>query len=185
MKLDDILFKYINKNKYSRQVGRYWATDINSIKRGYLTPQSFFEKSDIGIDGCRMILTGQASEDMLTRVFEETGVDFKAQEKKVLPITDEIDLVVKPDYVFPDWVLETKFPFSQSGPQKIPQRYCYQLECEHRAFERPVFLGKITAPFNVEFIPYKPSKRRWNNIQKTLKQFHEDVKKEEEKRKNS
>jgi len=181
MKLEKILSEHINKSKpkYTRELGRYWATDINSIKKGYLTPDNFFVSKDINIDGVRMILTGMAYEDMLTKIFKEGGVDCSPQEKKVMKITEEIDLVVKPDYVFPDFVVETKYPFSVMKPNSIPDRYKYQLECEYRAFERPVYLGTFSAPFNVTFTLYHPSKNIWKNIQKTLVDFHEQLKKKQ------
>ena len=184
MKLDSVLSDYVNhkgEKRYQRQIGRYWSSDIGSIKKGYLTPQNFFEQREVDINGCRMILTGVAFEDMLTKIFDKRDVDVTPQAKKVLKINDEIDLVVKPDYVFPDIVVETKFPFSSINPSQIPQRYVHQLECEYQAFQpRRVFLGVFSVPFNVSFIEYTPSKRRWTNIKKTLIEFHEELKKQAE-----
>jgi len=132
--------------------------------------------------GVRFISTGIATEDFLTKVFKAQKVDVKYQEKRVMKLNEEIDLVVKPDYVFPDFVLETKYPFSIVKEGTIPDRYNYQLECEYFAFQKPVYLGVFSTPFAINFIPYKPSPRRWNNIQKTLKTFHEEVKKLEKER---
>jgi len=183
MKVDKVLSGYFNdKPTYARKVGRMWATDAGNIKKGYLTPENFFESKKIEMSGVRMILTGMSYEDTLTKIFKDQKVDVKCQEKKVMKITDEIDLVVKPDYVFPDFVLETKYPFSIVKEGTIPDRYNYQLECEYRAFELPVYLGVFSTPFAVNFIPYKASDRRWANIQRTLKKFHEEVKKLERKR---
>jgi len=115
----------------------------------------------------------------LSKIFEKREVDCQAQAKNVLHITDEIDLVVKPDYVFPDYIVETKFPFSSINPMEVPQRYVHQLECEYQAFApRRVFLGVFSVPFNVSFIEYIPSSRRWTNIKKTLIDFHEQLKKQ-------
>lgn len=180
MKLDHILSKHVNQNHKPRQIGRYWSSEISSIKKGYLTPKNFFEDTDISMGGVRMILTGMAMENMLTKIFEAQEVDCLPQEKKVLSITKEIDLVVKPDFVFPDFVLETKYPFSVVKPHTIPERYKYQLECEYRAFNKPVYLGLFSAPFSVEFIPYNPSKYTWNSIQKTLINFHNKLKSHQE-----
>lgn len=180
MKLESILSDYVNRRgekPYKRQLGRYWASDVGSIKKGYLTTQNFFERREVDAGGVRMILTGVAMEDMLTKIFKKQNVDCEPQAKKVLKINDEIDLVVKPDYVFDDFVYETKFPFSTINPMDVPQRYKHQLECEYRAFEpRRVFLGVFSVPFNVSFIEYIPSKRRWSNIKKTLIEFHEELK---------
>jgi len=180
MKLDKVLSDYVNhkdEGHHSRQIGRYWASDVGSIKKGYLTVENFFERGKVDDRGVGMILTGIAMEDMLTKIFEKRKVDCEPQAKKVLKINDEIDLVVKPDYVFPEMVVETKFPFSAINPMEVPQRYKHQLECEYRAFEpRRVFLGVFSVPFNVSFIEYIPSKRRWANIKKTLIEFHEELK---------
>jgi len=180
MKLDKVLMSYVNKGKgkkYKREIGRYWASDLYRIKNRYLTPENFFEKQEIEIEGCRMILTGIAMEDMLTKIFENQEMDCLPQEKNVLKISDEISLVVKPDYVFKDFVVETKFPFSAFNPYEIPRRYEYQLECEYRAFEpREVYLALFSVPFNLTFIPYTPSQRRWKNIQKVLLNFHAELK---------
>jgi hypothetical protein len=180
MKVDDILSDFVNRKgerKYSRQVGRYWASDVGSIKGGYLTPENFFKSAPIDMRGCKMILTGVAFEDCLTKIFKARDIDCETQVKEVLKINDEIDLVVKPDYVFPNMLIETKFLFSSMRPGEIPQRYNYQLECEYRAFQpRNVYLGVFSIPFNVTLIEYTPSKRRWTNIQKTLIKFHEELK---------
>jgi len=180
MELDQVLMSYVNRGKdkgYKRKIGRYWASDIGSIKKGYLTVESFFESHEVEIDGCRMILTGVAMEDMLTKIFEQQQMDCTPQAKNVLKISDEVELVVKPDYVFKDFVVETKFPFSAFNSYEIPRRYEYQLECEYRAFApREVYAALFSVPFNLTFIPYTPSKIRWKNIQKTLLKFHEELK---------
>lgn len=180
MKVSELLLKYVNRGDFRpRKIGRYWATDVSSIMKGYLTPRSFFEKREINLSGTRMILTGQAMEAQLQKILEETELfDIKYQEKKEIKITNEIVLVVKTDFTFENkFVLETKFPFSPVKMDQIPQRYLHQLECEYRAFYLPVYLGVLTIPFNLKLIPYVPSKRRWKNIQRILEDFHEKVKK--------
>ena len=176
MQVDKVLSGYFNdRPKYKRTIGRYWATDAGNIKKGYLTPESFFTTEDIEMKGVRMILTGMAYEDMLTKIFKKQNVDVSCQDKKVLQLTDKIQLVVKPDYVFPDFVLETKYPFSVSKPGVIPDRYKYQLECEHRAFKKDVYIGLFSTPFAINFVKYRPSTRRWNNIKETLYDFDRKV----------
>jgi len=177
MELNKILTDYLVRPSYRRQVGRYWSSEVEYIRKKYVTPESFFEAKPIDIDGTRMILTGMAMENLLTDIFKKQGVDCKFQSKKVMHINREIDLVVKPDFEFPKFLVETKYPFSIVKQGEIPERYKYQLECEYRAFEKPVYLGVFTIPFNVEFIEYEPSKRRWNNIKKVLVNFHHEVKK--------
>ncbi len=180
MDIDQVLFDFVNHTgepPRTRTIGRYWASDAGSLRKGYLTPESFFKSSPIEMGGVKMILTGIAFEDCLTKIFENRGVEVEPQAKNVMKLSDEVDLVVKPDYVFPDFLVETKFPFSPIVNSKIPSRYEYQLECEARAFPgKRVFLGVFSVPFNVYFIEYIPSSRRWKNIKRNILKFHEDVK---------
>ena len=178
--IEQYILDYINKNDYdyTREIGRYWATDIYSIENGYLKPESFFEKSDFNPYVCRMIISGIAMENMLSKILDRCNVDCKKQEKRIIDITDEISLVVKPDYVFNDKVWETKYPFKLKEWNVIPDRYKFQLECEYRAFELPVFLGMFYNPFNVKFIEYKPCNQRWLDIKTMLIDFHSKLKKE-------
>lgn len=184
MKLDNIFSDFVNHvgdEKRSRTIGRYWASDIESIKKGYLTPQNFFEQRKVDDNGVRMILSGIAFENMLTKIFEKQKVECITQEKKTLKITDDIELVVKPDFVFPEFIIETKFPFSSINSNEIPERYKSQLECEYRAFEpKRVYLGVFTVPFNMTMIEYIPSQKRWSNVKKVLTDFHEKVKQQAE-----
>jgi len=180
---DELFTAYINRPKTShapRRRGRYWATDCYKIKKGYLTPENFFVKSHINVKGTKMCLAGEMAEDMLSNVYTEMGVDCKCgknQVKGIIQITPEIELVVKPDFVFPDKVIETKFPFASHTKGEIPDRYKDQLECEYRLLERPTYAGFFSVPFDVELVVYKESERRWNNIQKNIIAFDSALKK--------
>ena len=174
MKIDEILHQYVNQDNVERKLGRYWASDIYGILKGYVTPENFFTKKPIDMYGVRMILTGKANELMLEKILTEMKIDFEPQVKKEIQLTDEIVLVIKPDFVFKDFIVETKYPFSPF--QEIPPRYNFQLECYYRGFYLPVYLGKFSSPFNLEFIEYVPSKRRWTRIKKVLMDFHEKLK---------
>lgn len=176
MKISEILTNYVNKDKHPRKIGRYWATDINSIMKGYLTPKNFFKQEPVDLGGCRMILTGVAMEDRLKHIFREMEIDCESQVKKEMKITDEITLVVKSDFNFKKFIIETKFPFSRIKDKEIPQRYVHQLECQYRAFYLPVYLGVLSVPFNLRLIEYRPSKRRWSNICRLLEDFHQKLK---------
>ena len=148
--------------------------------------------------GCKRIITGEMAERQAMKIFEASGIKFNSdifdelklgegftvsqrdgQIKCVMQITDEITLTVKPDFVFKDRpIIETKFPFSMSELEagKVPNRYTFQLEATHRAFNMPVQLGLLVVPFNMRVMNYKPSGVRWNNIKKKLVEFHEEVK---------
>jgi len=182
MKVDEIVKAWVNKDDHGpRELGRYWASDISSITGGYLTPKSFFNKKEVDNFGVKLITSGIANEDMLTKIFTEMNVPFKAQVKKEMRVSDEIVLVVKPDFVFKNFVLETKYPYKPIRNGEIPLRYALQLECEHRAFHLPVYLGVFGYPFNVKTIAYAPSRKRWSHIVKALTEFHQKLKVEQKK----
>jgi len=46
MNLNDIVFAHFQE-KNKREFGRYRATDIYKIKKGYLTPENYFEDKHI------------------------------------------------------------------------------------------------------------------------------------------
>jgi hypothetical protein len=166
----ELLTEYTNRDTgHERKIGRYWASDINSIRRGWLTPENFFDKKKIDLLGCQRIETGNAYEAHLVKILTELKIEFEHEPKKVLDLGG-IELVVKPDFVFPDKVLETKHP--SSPPAKIPDWYKDQLCCEYEAFKLPVYLGIFTTPFNLKMHLYKPSEERWQEIQEILKDFH-------------
>ena len=174
---DELFVKYVNRPNPAhkpRKLHRYWATDCYKIRKGYLTPENFFIKQPIDIRGTKMILAGIMAEDMLSKIYKEMGIDCLAgdeQIKGIIQITDEIELVVKPDFVFPDKVVETKFPFASHTRGEIPDRYKDQLECEYRLLKRPTYAGFFSVPFDIELVLYKESKRRWTNICKNLISF--------------
>ena len=116
-------------------------------------------------------------ENMLTEIFKEMGIKAECQVKEVMDLGD-FKLVVKPDYVFKNKVIEVKYPFS-IVKDEIPERYKYQLEAEYRAFFKQVYLGVLTSPFHLRLIPFTPSRRRWNNIKVALQHFHEELTKQE------
>jgi len=178
MRISELLSNYVNRDsdEHKRAVGRYWATDIGPIMKGYLTPENFFERKPIDLMGCRMVLTGICFEDMLKKMFETLRVDCESQIKKEIKIDDEITLVVKTDFVFKDFVIETKFPFSMIRENTIPDRYVSQLECEYRSLYKRVYLGVFSVPFDLKLIEYIPSQRRWNTILRVLKDFHQKLK---------
>lgn len=176
MKFDEVLSKYVNQKHEPRQIGRYWSSEIYSILKGKLTPKNFFEPKQIDITGARNIISGMAFEAQLKDIFEKTGVKFKYGDeiKREIKITDDIVLVVKPDFEFEDWVLETKYPTKTR--QAIPPWYELQLESEYRATNKPVKLGIFSYPFDVKYIPYQPDDKRWKLIKQTLIEFDKKLK---------
>jgi len=175
MKINEIIKKSVNDNDYEREIGRYWASELYAIIKGYLKPEDFLKKQEIDLEGCKMVLTGEAMEEKLCQIFEKQKVIFEPQVKREIKIDDEIVLVVKTDFEFPNFIIETKFPFREVK-EDIPPRYAYQLEAQYRATYKKIYLGVLTIPFNLRLIEYTPSERRWKFIKRSLREFHKKVK---------
>lgn len=174
MRFEDLICNYVNNEYEPRQVGRYWASDIYPIKKGYLKPEDFYQKKEVDKEGVSRIIVGLAMEKQLQEIFEFNKIDVQYQNKYEIKISDEITLVVKPDFEFGDYVLEIKYPFNKV--EKIPEKWMYQLEAEHRATNKKVFLGVITIPFYLRVWEYQPSVDRWNEIKFLLTKFHHQLK---------
>jgi hypothetical protein len=172
MNLKQLLSQQTNYNK-TREIGHYWASDIASIVGGYTTPANFLTPKKIAYKGTQRILVGVAMEDMFTKILKEQHIKVDSQPKKIMEL-DGYTLTIKPDFVFPDFTLETKYSFSPVNG--IPDKWIYQLECEYRAYEKPVLLGVFKIPFDIKFFPFYPSEERWEFIKKTLKDFDEQLK---------
>ena len=176
MKISEVIKKSVNEREdHERQIGRYWSSELYAIIKGYLKPEDFFRKKEIDLTGCQMILVGEAMEAKLRELLEKQNIDFQAQVKRELKINNEITLVVQNDFEFPNFVIETKFPFSPIK-NEIPARYAYQLEAEARASQKQVYLGVLSIPFDLRLIPYYPSKKRWEIIKRSLIKFHNALK---------
>jgi len=171
MTINQLLKNYITSRQKEREPGRYWSTDLYLMIKGYLKPENFFKEKEYDERSISYILTGEANEDILTKIFKDQKVKFEPQVKKEIKINDEITLVVVADFVFEDKVIETKHPFKEI--KEIPERYLYQLEAQYRAFNRPIYLGILSTPFNLRFLKYTPSDERWKEIITTLTKFHD------------
>ena len=184
MKESDFLLDYVNKgDRKERKVGRYWASEIYAIRKGYVTPNNFFDVKPVDVDGCRNIITGMAYENMLTNILKDLKVPFMSQEKFIVRINPEIVIVVTPDFIFNSSVLETKHPVSLfkindifGNNPTIPYSYFDQLECEYRATNIDTYLGAFTTPFGLRCIKYIPTEKRWNGIKKLVIDFHDKLK---------
>lgn len=163
--------KWVNRDTgHVRQIGRFYATDIWKVKKNYLTPNNFFDKKKIEGDGIGNVLQGIAGEDLLTRMFKDVQIDFTPQAHFELKI-GEIIVSGRPDFKLKDKLLEVKAPVNPLT--SFPERYSDQCECYYRAFNLPVYLVEILFnPFRLHLWPYEPSKKRWEESQKVLKEFH-------------
>lgn len=174
MKISDLLDKYVNESDHERKLGRYWSSEIYSIKKGYLKPKDFFTKRHIDTTGQKRIVSGIGYEMLLNDILTKTGAKYDYNPKEVVKINDEIELVVKPDFVFADYLWELKTPSKRYFT--IPEKWQYQLECETRVFKKKGYLVTLHYPFEIKFLPYKSSDIRWKNIQKILIDFHNKLK---------
>lgn len=173
MTKDELFLAFVNREQgHERIIGRYWASEISSIRKGYLKPQDFFKKKEIDLQGAKNILSGIAFERQFKEILWETGKEFQEPTKE-LKIGKDIIIVVKPDFLFKDKVLETKFPVSLT--KEIPEKWKDQLECEYRAFKKPTYLGIFSHSFDIGYFRYEPSKERWESIQEIIKDFHSEL----------
>lgn len=176
MKIKELLNNYINHENpdHQRKAGRFWASDIWAIRKGYLTPRNFFKQKIVDELGIRRIIVGEAMEKKLQEILEFNKIKVECQKKYEVKINKDIVLVVKPDFEFSDFVIETKFPFSLIS--EIPDKWKDQLEAEHRATSKKVYLGILSSPFNLKLPKYTPSSKRWEEIKQLLIEFNKKLK---------
>jgi len=176
MLTDKLLLNFVNKDSHPREKGRYWATDIYPIIKGYLKPKDFFTHKEIDLQGSRNIISGEAYENQWKEILDVNKIEYKYgnEIKKEIKI-DNIVLVVKPDFEMKEWVLETKYPTKPTN--EIPEKWKYQLECESQATKKKVYLGIFEYPFNIKYLEYKPSKERWEKIKEVLVEFDKKLQK--------
>ena len=172
---NQLLLDCVNQS-HPRQIGRYYASEIYQIIKGYLQPKNFFTSKPIDLTGAKNILRGEAYETQFKEVLEANKIKFRYGDeiKREIQLTEEVVLVVKPDFEFEDFVIETKYP--TTSITTIPEKWEYQLEAEYRATNKKVYLGIFSDPFNLTLYPFKPDERRWLKIQQNLLAFHEKLK---------
>lgn len=177
MTFDELLIKYLQteRENHQRKIGRYWSSDIVKIIKGELTPENFFEKQKIDLTNAYLIATGIAFEELLHKIFQATQVDYQYQAKQEYPINEEIVLVVKADFVFKNFILETKYHINE--PSGILKKDTWQLECQARVFGLPVLVGYFGEKFKMKTFHFYPYALRWKKIKMVLFDFHERLKK--------
>ena len=177
MKLKDIITEYTNKKNKERVVGSYYASEVGSIIMGYQTPEDFFKPKAIQGYNARLIQEGISIENHLSMIFKEMGVDYETQVRKEVKVSDNVVIVVKTDYVFPDFVAELKRPREKST--NIPDKWKYQLEITYQAFKKPIQLWQCAYPMDITAIHYEPSEPLFKEICEKMLEYHEKVKKVE------
>jgi len=168
--------KYVNEKdagKHVREIGHYYASEVYYMKQRHLIPKNFFKKKPIDIWGCECIAGGVAYENYLTEMLQWNKANCKYQERREIKI-DDFTVTVKPDYVFPDKVWETKRP-DKPMDNMIPDKWKHQLELEYRAFEKPTYLGIFRNHPLLTLIPYESSEEVWSDVQDILRKFHKEL----------
>jgi len=168
---------YVNRdNGHERKIGRYWASDIYSIRKGYLIPENFFERKEIDEQGAKNIISGIADEAMLEEILNTLNIDHFYNIPKEIEIKDVV-LVVKPDFVFDHCVIETKAPMRITTD--IPEKWKDQLCAETKAFGLPAYLGifrnNYFRRFSITLYKYEFEEKRWESIMRLLKEFHKKL----------
>jgi len=121
----------------------------------------------------QLISRGIATEDYLTKVFDEMNIPCESQAKKVIEIAPGIVLVAKLDFLFKDRIIEVKHP-SRTFTE-IPPWYQYQCEAYYRAYKLPVYVWEVGEPFSIIQLPFTPDDVRWAEIKKVLINFHKKL----------
>lgn len=179
---EELLEKQVNGKNKERVLGRYYASELNTILKGYVKPENFFKPRRIE-ENKKEVMYGMDKELCLANTFHELNINClcgKEQAKYELKVDDEITIVTKPDFLFPEMTWETKAPINWNDFTRIKPSYVYQLECEYRATKRKTYLGYFSSeqyrrlPILVEYLP---SDETWNEIVKKIKLYHNKIKK--------
>jgi hypothetical protein len=176
MNHNELLIAFCNRDTgHTRKIGQYWASDLYNIIKKKVTPEDFFKRRPIDLEGAKRILSGVAFETQWESILIGMGVEHQYNPRMVYPMAEGLDLIVRPDFVFPDRVVETKFPGVIHDD--IPAWHAYQMEAEFRVTGLPVYAGYFVHPFDIVYKKFEPSDARWDKIKKAVFRFHEQVKK--------
>lgn len=202
--LNQAILKEYNKSR-PRVLGRYSTTDISKMlkkstdKFQGLMPEDFFKPKTMDMKGVKNIFRGYAYESQLLKEFDKIGlkqerngddqlkIEYDVLKERIITKEEleskdykppEIVLVMKPDFVLENVVLETKAP--NKLKDEIPQWYVEQCEVQYRLLNKKIIMTLINTGDN-EYplllgIEYTPSDIRWKNIINKIKKFHEALK---------
>ena len=174
--MNETITRWVNRDTGhgERKAGRYWATDIYKIRKGYLNPHNFFAKKEIKDDlALELITRGIAMEDLLLRVMTDMKADVKHHQKVELKVNDEIVISGEMDFLFPDKVIECKYPRERC--YTLPDKYIDQMTFYHVVTGLPTYLCEFPYPIKMRRLEF--DKSRWEENIELLKRFHEKLKK--------
>jgi len=171
--LNEAIVKWINRPRdHERTIGRYWATDLFKIRKGYLKPKDFFNYKEISKDETVELVTrGIAMEDFILKVFTDLKAKVKYHQKIEFKVNDEITLSGEMDFLFPDKVIECKYPRERC--YALPDRYIDQCSFYHKATGLDTYLCEFPYPTRMWKLEF--DKKRWEETMDMVKSFHEKL----------
>lgn len=178
--IKDYIHNYYNKEREKkREIGKYYASELWYIYKGYITTGNFFKQKEVDKQGQANMFRGSAMEDMLAKILTEEKVDYKTQERLEFKFKNVI-ISGKTDFEFPEFILETKCPDKETIG--IPDKWKFQMEFYHRTSKKDVYLGIFhkNGEEIVRFYKYEPSDITWELIKETVIKFDERLRKKHE-----
>ena len=168
---------YNSPKDKKREIGKYHASELWAIYKGYTTTGNFFTGKSVDKQGQAMMFRGSAFEDMYAKVLTAQKVKFKQQERLEIEIAKDIFISGKTDFSFKDFIIETKCPNKETSG--IPDKWTMQCELYYRASKKQVYLGIFHKDGEdiIKFYKYAPSNELWETMQKTIIDFHNRLKK--------
>ena len=169
---DTINLHYTKPHEKDREIGRYFASEIWGIYKGYVTTGNFLTGRPMDKTGQAMVFRGEAMETRLAQILIEEETDFHTQERGEIEVGKGIFISGKTDFSLPDKIVETKCP--DKPTYGIPEKWKFQLELYYRMFGKPVWLGIFAKDGDeiIRFYPYTPSKETYELIIETVLAFH-------------
>lgn len=164
-----------------RKVGRYNASEISWIAQEKKTPENFFDKDPFELQSAKRIMAGRILEKGWEDMLNSLGIkhEYNPKPHPVLKV-DDFEIVCIPDFIFPTFVIETKFSANRNSWEYLLESYKYQLECEYQVCKRQVFLGRFYLErgneFNLYLKKYEHSEKRWEEIKEIMRKFDSSLK---------
>lgn len=174
--IKEAISNYYNRpQEKQREIGKFHASELWYIYKGYTNPTNFFKQKPVDEQGQANMFRGSAMEDMLCKILTEQKVDFKTQERFEIEVCKGISISGKLDFNFPEFIVETKCPMELTNG--IPPKWEFQLETYFRMTGKKIYLGifdKVGSSI-IRFFEYEPSDERWELIKQTLISFNEKL----------
>jgi hypothetical protein len=164
---------------HERKVGRYYCSEIYAIKAGYKTVKNFFIKEDKNLLSAKRITSGNILEAGFEKLLKDSKWEHEYNPKYEIPIDDFV-VVVKPDFIFKECVIETKCPSTFRDWNYLLNSYKYQLQAEHIVTGKDVYLGKFVMEngneFGMKLIKFEPNDKIWEEAVGILRKFDSSLK---------